>query len=337
MAQANGKENNKLPSRRTAVDKVVFWSAPAERSGDGALSRAGHPTRQVLSEPKRCRASLATALPNGLPGTFRRTFYWPCPDDESTTEYPCFFQARRCRTHPRHQRTVDGAMSFFTPMAAATNGKADPSADAAAKTARPSKKAPSGLSALVRDKKAQHSTLAKYRRKAGGMQVSHPATGPNCRAWRHRQATAQPSRLNPAGVESQSPGLARRQPWGTARQCPSTPPGLRPGGGKTTRQRTPPTATPSGSTARPSPLGSVPPLVRRMAPLHSRAPAEATRHLRSRLLSRVPEGADQMEARRRITCFGDDAAPRVTENHVIPIVLGMVGSQSQRTRTRTLN
>jgi len=34
------------------------WSAPAERSGDGALDRS------LSSNPKRCRATLATALQN---------------------------------------------------------------------------------------------------------------------------------------------------------------------------------------------------------------------------------------------------------------------------------
>gem|GEM_PF-4053512 len=37
-----------------------MWSAPAERNGDGAL--AFEPLRVALGNPKRCRATLATAL-----------------------------------------------------------------------------------------------------------------------------------------------------------------------------------------------------------------------------------------------------------------------------------
>ena len=46
---------NAVPS--PSIDGAVFlWDAPAEPSGDGALDFARY------SEPKRCRASLATAL-----------------------------------------------------------------------------------------------------------------------------------------------------------------------------------------------------------------------------------------------------------------------------------
>jgi hypothetical protein len=38
--------------------------------------------------------------------------------------------------------------------------------------------------------------------------------------------------LQTNGVVEQSPGLAQRQPWVIGRRCPSTPPGLRPGGRK---------------------------------------------------------------------------------------------------------
>ena len=55
-----------------------------------------------------------------------------------------------------------------------------------------------------------------------------------------------PPRSNPNGVVQQSPGLARRQPWVIARQCPSTPTGLRPGGRKTSRLRSLLATTPLG-------------------------------------------------------------------------------------------
>jgi hypothetical protein len=87
---------------------------------------------------------------------------------------------------------------------------------------------------------------------------------------RTRQAGMKPPRSNPEGVAQQSPGLARRQPWVIARQCPSTPTGLRPGGRKTGRLRCPPATTPLGLTAPPSPLPRVVPSVQPWALLHNR-------------------------------------------------------------------
>ena len=56
----------------------LLWSAPAERSGDGALARSGQTTsgsaiRVGYSNPKRCRArdhcpTLATAVQDTIPG-----------------------------------------------------------------------------------------------------------------------------------------------------------------------------------------------------------------------------------------------------------------------------
>jgi hypothetical protein len=42
-----------------------LWSAPAQRSGDGALVRN---PEEVDTSPKRCRASLATALQENYTG-----------------------------------------------------------------------------------------------------------------------------------------------------------------------------------------------------------------------------------------------------------------------------
>jgi len=81
--RAQGKGEGALRVGSTAVDNVVFWSAPAERSGDGAdsgvrrqseaptpLSDAGNvQEHQPPPEPKRCRASLATAVQRGAPET----------------------------------------------------------------------------------------------------------------------------------------------------------------------------------------------------------------------------------------------------------------------------
>jgi len=103
-----------------------------------------------------------------------------------------------------------------------------------------------------------------------------------------RQANMQLPRSNPSGVVQQSPGLARRQPWVIARQCPSTPTGLRPGGRKTARLRPPPATTPLGLGAAPSPPPRVVPSVQPWALLHNRVAVEATRAglgLKSRKLS----------------------------------------------------
>jgi len=42
--------------------RVQFWSAPAERSGDGAFDS----NYRSRDDPKRCRAALATALQNSV-------------------------------------------------------------------------------------------------------------------------------------------------------------------------------------------------------------------------------------------------------------------------------
>jgi hypothetical protein len=99
-----------------------------------------------------------------------------------------------------------------------------------------------------------------------------------------RQAEMKPPRSNPKGVVQQSPGLARRQPWVIARQGPSTPTGLQPGGRKTSRLRSPPATTPLGLMAPPSPLPRVVPSVQPWALLHNRVAVEAAHHLCSRPL-----------------------------------------------------
>jgi hypothetical protein len=101
-----------------------------------------------------------------------------------------------------------------------------------------------------------------------------------------RQTAMKPSRSNPNGVVQQSPGLARRQPWVIARQCPSTPTGLRPGGRKTSRLRSPPATTPLGLRAPPSPLPRVVPSVQPWAWLRNRVAVEASHCLCSRPLRR---------------------------------------------------
>jgi len=100
-----------------------------------------------------------------------------------------------------------------------------------------------------------------------------------------RPARMTPARSNPNGVVQQSPGLARRQPWVIARQSPSTPTGLRPGGRKTSSLRSPPAATPLGLRAPPSPLPRVVPAVQPWASLHNRVAVEAAHHLCSQPLS----------------------------------------------------
>jgi hypothetical protein len=97
-----------------------------------------------------------------------------------------------------------------------------------------------------------------------------------------RQTKMKPSDSNPNGVVRQSPGLARRQPWVTARQCPSTPTGLRPGGRKTGRLRPLAATTTLGLVASPSPLPRVVPSVQPWALLHNRVAVEAAHHLCSR-------------------------------------------------------
>jgi len=57
--------------RREHLTTAILWSAPAERSGDGALA---YPARSPIL--KRCRASLATAL--HMSGQQR--FRWLCQD-----------------------------------------------------------------------------------------------------------------------------------------------------------------------------------------------------------------------------------------------------------------
>ena len=94
-----------------------------------------------------------------------------------------------------------------------------------------------------------------------------------------------PPRSNPNGVVQQSPGLARGQPWVIVRRCPSTPTGLRRGGRKTSRLRSPPATTPLGLMAPPSPLPRVVPSVQPWAWLHNRVAVEATYYLSSRPLS----------------------------------------------------
>ena len=100
-----------------------------------------------------------------------------------------------------------------------------------------------------------------------------------------RKAKKQPSRSNPNGVVQQSPGLARRQPWVIARQRPSTPTGLWPRGGKTSRLRSLPAKTPLGLMAPSSPLPRVVPAVQPWAVLRNRVPVGAAHHLCSPPLS----------------------------------------------------
>jgi hypothetical protein len=97
-----------------------------------------------------------------------------------------------------------------------------------------------------------------------------------------RRVKMKPSRSNPNGVVQQSPGLARRQPWVTARQCLSTPTELRRGGRKTSRLRSPPAATPLGLMAPPSPLPRVVLAVQPWAVLHNCVAVEAAHYLCSR-------------------------------------------------------
>jgi hypothetical protein len=90
-----------------------------------------------------------------------------------------------------------------------------------------------------------------------------------------RQATMRSARSNPNGVVKQSPGLALRQPWVIAWQCPTTPTGLRPGDRKTSRLRSPPATTPLGLMAPLSPVPRVVPSVQPWALLHNRVAVEA--------------------------------------------------------------
>ena len=100
-----------------------------------------------------------------------------------------------------------------------------------------------------------------------------------------RRIKVKPPRSNPKGVVEQSPGLAPRQVWVVAHQCPSTATGLWPGGRKTNRQASPAAATPMGLRAPPPPLPRVVPSVQPWAWLHNRVAVEAKHYVCSWPLS----------------------------------------------------
>ena len=135
----------------------------------------------------------------------------------------------------------------------------------------------------------------RFRRRRGRKLQARAGAEPQSRAWGCRRRAAQRVDVpqcacgsahsrqakmqlpNPNGVVEQSPGVARRQPWVIARQCPTTPTGLWPDGRKTARLRPTPYTTPLGLGAAPSPPPRVVPSVQPWALLHNRVAVEAAR------------------------------------------------------------